>query len=263
MMPPPPKTISRSAPTSKVGSPNVSPPQSWNNYSTNMPSTLGPFGRPAGGSPNGPRNPLDINLLANAASQVERESQPNHYSHRHHPYFHNNSNRLPSLSAYAYSHSMSRSHSHEDDDPYVAHRLAKRSRPNSPQSTAPSSPTFSHDSSSPTPDHTPLATPAHSPRIRPFSHDVHLPGIRHLTLQQHTPALAPMEPPADGGNMNQAAIQQPSVGMRISDIMSRADASQRKLPVPQAPKVAIQDLLNGGFPSSGNSSSNGSVTGEL
>ncbi|KAI9804511.1 MAG: hypothetical protein M1825_001410 [Sarcosagium campestre] len=268
MMPPPAaKTISRSAPASKVGSPNVSPPNSYSAYASNQPSSLGRFGRPTGGSPVGLQKPLDINLLATAASQVERESQPSQqqfaatHRHLHHPYYsHNNNNRLPSLSAYAYSQSMSRSHSHDDDEAF--HRRPKRSRPNSPSSTAPSSPTFSHDSCSPTPDHTPLATPAHSPRLRPFgAHDVHLPGIRHLSLQ-HTPALAPMEPQADGGASYSTSSVQQSSGSRISDIMTRADGAQRKLPVPQIPKVAVHDILgtHGGF-SSGSSSTTGSISG--
>ncbi len=271
VMPPPNKTMSRSAPTSKAASPNVSPPHSYSPYSSNMPSSLGPFARSNGGSPNRVHNALDINLLATAASQVERENQPSsqqpaarhhhHHHHHHHPYYSHNSGRLPSLSAYAYSHSMSRSHSNDEDDSY-SNRLPKRSRPNSPMSTAPSSPTFSQDSLSPTPDHTPLATPAHSPRLRPYGiHEMHLPGIRHLSLQ-HTPALAPMEPQADGHTSYSSLPPQPSYGPgRIAEIMSRADGAQRKLPVPQVPKVAVQDLLNGSGFSSGNSSTTGSVAG--
>lgn len=277
MMPPPQHTISHSAPTSKVGSPNVSPPNSYSPYSANTPSTLNPNGRSNGGSPNGGiHNPMDINLLATAASQVEREDQQpmhgsvarhhHHHHHHHHPYFiHGSSsaNRLPSLSAYAYSQNMSRSHSNEEDDS-SRHRLFKRSRPASPNSTAPSSPTFSHDSLSPTPDHTPLATPAHSPRLRPYGdHGLHLPGIRHLSLI-HAPALAPMEPSADGispyGSLTNHSTY--SSGPRISEIMSRTDGTHRKLPVPQVPKVAVQDLLNpsNGF-GSGSSSTAGSQAG--
>lgn len=290
MMPPPPTTvshsISHSAPASKATSPNTSPPNSYSPYSSNTPSFLNPH-RSNGNSPNASsHNPLDINLLASAADQVERENQQpvhgpsavarhhHHHHHHHHPYFIHGSNsagRLPSLSQYAYSQSMSRSHSHDDDDP-SSHRPFKRSRPGTPQSTAPSSPTFSHDSLSPTPDHTPLATPAHSPRLRPYGENgLHLPGIRHLTI--HAPALAPMEPQAEGtspygsfSNTTGAQYMKSNAtgGPRISEIVSRADGTHRKLPVPQVPKVAVQDMLNpvigGGF-SSGTSSQTGSQAG--
>lgn len=269
MMPPPSKPIARSAPVSQVGSPDVSPPHSFsNNYASHMRSNLGPYGRAGDRGSSG----MDINLLATAASQVERDehygyhngprSHPHHHPHHHHhPLFgsrHHGSGRLPSLSAYAISQNMTRSHSHEEDDSY-SHRI-KRSRPNSPNSTAPSSPTFSHDSLSPTPDHTPLATPAHSPRLRPLgSSELHLPSIRHLSIQP-TPALAPMEPQPEGPQYYSPG--QGHVGPSISDIMSKPDGTQRKLPVPQAPKVAVQDMLN---PPSGlssmSSSTNNSIAG--
>ncbi|KAF2877477.1 DNA-binding protein creA [Massariosphaeria phaeospora] len=261
MMPPPSKPISRSAPSSNIGSPNVSPPHSFSNYSPNLASDLSSYR--SGGSPNAMGRNID--LLADAASRLEQRhpgpqsfSQVNRHltSHGYHPY---NSGRLPGLSQYAFaSQPMSRSHSHEDDDPY-AHRMTKRSRPGSPLSTAPPSPTFSHDSCSPTPDHTPLATPAHSPRLRPHGfNDVQLPHLRHLSLH-HVPALAPMEPST---NTEQPYIPSQSSGLRIGDIISKPEGAQRKLPVPQVPKVAVQDLLNlsSGF-SSGNSSTAGSLAG--
>jgi zinc finger protein CreA/MIG len=262
MMPPPGKPMTRSAPVSQVGSPNVSPPHSFSSYAAHMPSSLGPYGRSVGERPS---TAMDINMLATAASQVERDNT-HQYGFSRSPHLlgspralslhYANHGRLPSLSAYALSQSMSRSHSHEEED--YSHRI-KRSRPSSPNSTAPSSPTFSHDSLSPTPDHTPLATPAHSPRLRPFGNsDLQLPSIRQLSLQQ-APALAPMEPQADGPS-HYTATQH--VGPSIRDIMSRPDGTQRKLPVPQIPKVAVQDLLNPGTGfSSGSSSLAGSISG--
>ncbi|KAF1960815.1 hypothetical protein CC80DRAFT_513572 [Byssothecium circinans] len=267
MMPPPTKPIhSRSAPSSNFGSPNVSPPHSFSNYSPNVSVDLSSY-RNGGSNSNGSSpNSLarNIDLLADAASRLEQRhhnpafSHGNRHltSHGYHPY--QSSNRLPGLSQYAYaSQPMSRSHSHEDDDPYV-HRMTKKSRPGSPLSTAPPSPSFSHDSCSPTPDHTPLATPAHSPRLRPHGfNDVQLPHLRHLSLH-HQPALQPMEPSA---NTEQPYVPVHSTGLRIGDIISKPEGAQRKLPVPQIPKVAVQDLLNPSGFSSGNSSSNASLAG--
>ncbi|KAF2198677.1 hypothetical protein GQ43DRAFT_148020 [Delitschia confertaspora ATCC 74209] len=268
IMPPPSKPISRSAPSSNLGSPNVSPPHSFSNYSSNFHSDLSNYRtvNSNSNSPNGySRNMGNMELLADAASRLEqRHPGPQAFSHvnRHfHSYQPYNGARLPGLQQYAYSSQpMSRSHSHEEEDQY-SHRMTKKSRPGSPLSTAPPSPTFSHDSCSPTPDHTPLATPAHSPRLRPhgYNDNVTLPHLRHLSLQ-HVPALAPMEPSPQS---DQPYVPSQTSGLRIVDIISKSDGAQRKLPVPQLPKVAVQDLLNNsssGF-SSGNSSTSASLAG--
>jgi zinc finger protein CreA/MIG len=68
-----------------------------------------------------------------------------------------------------------------------------------------------------------------------------------------------MEPQPEG---HSAYNPQSHVGPSISDIMSRSDGTQRKLPVPQAPKVAVQDMLNPGSAfSSGSNSMNSSIAG--
>lgn len=236
----------RSAPTSSAGSPNVSPPQSYSFYSPHVPTTLGPYPRRDERS-----NVMDINMLATAATQVEgvanlstsAPSRPlpppgQHPSSTSRGHL-QSSGRLPSLSAFAMSHSMARSQSDMSDEP--GHRV-KRSRPNSPNSTAPPSPTFSHDSLSPTPDHTPLATPAPSPRLRPFPHmDLHLPGIRHLSLA-HAPTLPPMEPSTE---ISMPTTTHPSRPIPAGLPLNQ-EATHRQLPVPQAPKLTVQGILNPG-----------------
>lgn len=264
-MPPPAISMTRSAPSSNLSSPNVSPPHSFSSYTPLVPTTLGPHSRSEDRS-----NMMDINLLATAASQLERgegfsRSAPTrpafphpHYLFSHRPPF-PNSSRLPSLSAYAMSQSMTRSHSLENGQDLG--RRMKRSRPNSPNSTAPPSPTFSHDSLSPTPDHTPIVTPAHSPRLRAYGNcELQLPGIRHLSLG-HTPVLAPMEPYAEGPcpPMQHSQHSQNSGSSFREYIMSRQDISQRKLPVPHVPKLTVQDILNPGSGSSSGTSSTGTL----
>ena len=130
----------------------------------------------------------------------------------------------------------------EHDDDY----RIKRSRPNSPYSTAPSLLTFSNESISPTPDHTPLATSGLSPRLRPHVSDLQLPGLRHLS-SGHTPLLTPMEPQADGSYTHIPPPQHTSPS--IADIVTGA---HRKLPIPKLVKVRVSKMVNppGGLESS-------------
>ncbi|KAI7510756.1 hypothetical protein KC316_g21863, partial [Hortaea werneckii] len=127
--PMPPPSAAPSAPNSQLNSPNVSPPQTYSTYSSNPGSYMtrnvsGDVSPAAGNS----HRPMDINLLATAASQVERENNnlsqiPNHnlslpsrhsaYQYHNHPY---GTGRMPSLSHYHYSSNptsqpMSRAHS--------------------------------------------------------------------------------------------------------------------------------------------------------
>ncbi len=238
MMPPPPapKAI-RSAPASGMSSPNVSPPHSYSSYNYPPTSGLNPYARGPAGNLIGP----EIPLLSRATNQIEREmpTHPLHGSTRHHPYYpnshHSSRNQLPGLGAYH----MSRSHSHDEPDDHYSHsyRHAKRSRPNSPNSTAPSSPTFSHDSLSPTPDHTPLATPAHSPRLPSFHRgwDLRSPALQEpVSRTYHPGSRATLEPQPDA-QFPTSHPPQPaprSNGMSLTDIISRPDGSAEEVARP-------------------------------
>lgn len=118
-----------------------------------------------------------------------------HLNH-HHSHF----PRMTPLTSMHHQQQQQHHHSlkHDDhyDDPFLSHR-SKKSRPNSPVSTAPNSPTFS-PTGSPTPGHTPLMTPAHSPRLQPRddpSPGLQLPSIRSLSLGRH---MGPPPAPASG-----------------------------------------------------------------
>lgn len=72
-----------------------------------------------------------------------------------------------------------------------------------------------------------------------------------------------MEPNADGSS-HSAYMPGPSSGVRISDIVERPNAAQRRLPIPNVPKVTVHDLLNTDpvvVSSSGHSPPSSSVSG--
>jgi zinc finger protein CreA/MIG len=162
MMLPPNKTMSRSVPTSTVGSPNISRPHSLTTCAANVPN--------------------------NGSSPVAQVEQVRSTIATHHPH-------------------------HGSRHPTIATAVT---------------PNFSHDSLSPTPEHTALATPVNSPHLRLFSSGYDLPAICKLSLQQ-APALAPMEP-QHVHRQYHASNQATSTS--ISDIMSRTNGNERILPAP-------------------------------
>lgn len=252
MMPPPSRDAIRSTPTSHTASPDISPPGSFSPFSHHLPPPPGVYS-----IHDNRMGPRDINMLATAAHHAERHdrysvSAPqaripfgHHSTYSHRSPF-PGPGRLPPLAPFTHSPSMSRTHSVEYSD--ADGRPMKRSRPNSPRlqspsSTAPTSPTHSHDSLSPAPEDTPSATPAPSPRVPFVNSDVHLPGIRDLSLG-HVPALAPMEPFAGGRSLS----SQPSrPGHSLLNVMLQQEGPQRPVPTPQAPKMAVRDILNPGY----------------
>lgn len=118
-------------------------------------------------------------------------SGPGHHHHHHSHHHHSGHSHFHPYSGLQRITPLTALHKARDhyEDPDLMHR-SKRSRPNSPVSTAPNSPTFS-PSGSPTPGHTPLATPAHSPRLNPRDEGIQLPSIRSLSLGRHVPPPLP------------------------------------------------------------------------
>lgn len=202
-----------------------------------------------------------LNTYTNSQRHATFAPGTNYHSSPH--YSANGPYNRPSLT-------MSRQHSQEDDDHVYSHEnhRSKRSRPGSPvYSTAPNSPLMSMKHS-PTPDHTPIATPAHSPRLHPRELDalngIHLPSIRQLSLRGTPPVLAPLEvdpfQPGSGYNSPQNPRHQaPINAMKLSDILesTSADHNDRTLPLP---RVSINDLCSQS-PGTGSGGSPGQLNG--
>ncbi|KAK9464402.1 hypothetical protein V1512DRAFT_268370 [Lipomyces arxii] len=271
--------VSKSAPTSKATSPNVSPPHSHAHMARTAVASTYTSGASTPNSTTLPL-PFDMHMLATAASQqLERENSI-HSAHSrsslsilsaattsasHH--------RFPGLTPLTpYNAPTTRPH---DDDLFMP-RHSKRSRPNSPVSTAPSSPAFS-SSDSPTPEHTPLVTPAHSPRLHPRELEalqgIQLPSIRSLSLRHMPPPLIPLEVDSQPSGAGSVSVSRSGSGtnlrlLPISDILSQPPSHSssssaisgafnphsRVLPPPTT-RVAVSDLINGHSYNSSSSSS--------
>lgn len=233
---------------SNTGSPNVSPPHPLSNYPPSIGTDLARY-RHAGLSNSTDGLSRNMNSITDAASKREQFSGHNSHPSRHqpnshgcHPYY----GRLPGICQDAYLlQSMLKLPFYKDDGSY-AERRTKGSSPGSSMSPAPPSPSFSHDSADPTPDYTPLATPAHSPRPRFHGlnglNDLQLPSLRHSNLNHGLlPALAPMEPSI---GQEQLYVSNHSSGFEICDFISNPEGAQRKLPASGVSKILVQDLLN-------------------
>jgi zinc finger protein CreA/MIG len=164
-------------------------------------------------------------------------------SHHHLSYNHSGYNacsscgRLNRLS----SRTKPRLYSHEDDR--YSHLYVKSFQFDSPSLTTLSSPTFSNESILPALNNISLVTPAPLPDPRSYHCCYVLPTLWNLSLQ-HPPTLAPIEPQNFSGpyQARGQANSVPKNGLTITDILSRADGKQRKLPLPWVRKLLVQDL---------------------
>ncbi|CAN6642570.1 hypothetical protein TRVA0_019S01332 [Trichomonascus vanleenenianus] len=205
----------------------------------------------SGGFQPGQQPPHQFHASSAAAQAAQHHTPPHHPHHGHHGHHPHHGHHYGHHMQYPFSGvqritpltsiSSMKVKQEEENDAYLQHR-SKRSRPNSPVSTAPSSPTFS-PSTSPTPDHTPLVTPAHSPRLHPRGGDdfgnVALPSLRSLSLGRHIPPpLQPMEVGSPYPLYNTNGQQSPSTNQPQSSQSPQSQPAQTQQTQQQQQPVA-------------------------
>lgn len=233
----PPNSISDNANSCAIGSSTASPPPFFLKYSPHVGNDLAAYhnGDLSSKSNSFTGTSRRYDLRTNTHSRIENgHDHPYRTSHqrvtrdKHHSIL---NYHLPGLSRYTNSSQpIYMSGSDEGCAPY-AHRMMKMSQSGSPRLTSPPSPRSSQNFGGATPDHTPLATPAHALRPREYGiTSVQLPQLRHSSLNHsHVPALVPMEPHIDH---EISYVPRPITGLKIIEIISKPEGLQRKLPNP-------------------------------
>ncbi|KAK9466549.1 hypothetical protein V1512DRAFT_263882 [Lipomyces arxii] len=254
--------FSKSAPTSKRGSSNLSQLHSHTNHSRTAANSTYTSGTSTPGS-DILSTPLDMHILAIAASQqLERENDLS-FANRRAPLHATKSSTLCSIysgpTPLTFHTSLNSTTRHRGADLFVQ-PYAKRLRPNSPVLTPPSSP-----SSENLTEFTLFVTPTHSPRLHPCEleglHGLQLPSIRSLPLGHMPPPLTPLEVESSSTTSSASVSRSGSSTnvlrmLTISDtisqhtayfsstVMPSAFSSHSRILPPLATRFTFVDLVN-------------------